>query len=160
MSGMKICSLLLSPIAALLVVGCAPMPKQAVHTSEIKCEPSGNIDLAGNWLGQRNQAGVAGSFQVWMNLHPDGTMSYAERLQRKGKPAQSLRETGCWQRDASTGELVLRTLKSNGAWVEANDPIYVNRYPYALQGSGQLKLREGQSAFLLKRMPNDYRLPF
>ncbi|MAK56259.1 MAG: hypothetical protein CML17_10525 [Pusillimonas sp.] len=151
---------LLGSLAALAVAGCAPAPKQAQHTSEIGCKPSGDTALVGNWLGQRTQPGVAGSFQVWMHLQPNGTMTYAERLQRKGKPPQSLRETGCWQRDADTNQLVLRTLKSNGAWVEANDPIYVNRYPFTVPGAGQLQLGKGQSAFSLKRMPNDYRLPF
>lgn len=160
MSGIKIRLLLISPIVALLLAGCTPMPKQVVRASEIKCEPPGKTSLEGNWLGQRNQAGVAGSFQVWVQLRPDGTMSYTERLLRNGKPAQSLRETGCWQDDSATGTLLLRTLKSNGVWVEPGDPIYVNRYPYVLQSSGKLKLQDGQSAFLLKRMPNDYRLPF
>ncbi len=160
MSGMKIRSLLLGSIAALLVGGCAQAPKQAKHTSEINCVSPGNAALEGNWLGDRKQAGVAGSFQVWMHLRPDGSMTYAERLQRQGKPSQSLRETGCWQHDAGNGDLILRTLKSNGAWVEADDPIYVNRYSSVVQGAGQLRLGSGQSGFSLKRMPDDYRLPF
>ena len=107
-----------------------------------------------------NNSAMSGMKILWMHLRPDGSMTYAERLRRQGKPSQSLRETGCWQHDAGNGDLILRTLKSNGAWVEADDPIYVNRYSSVVQGSGQLRLGSGQSGFSLKRMPDDYRLPF
>ncbi|NYT22104.1 hypothetical protein H0A73_00655 [Alcaligenaceae bacterium] len=147
-------------VAAVLAACAGPQPERAPPPPpETACTAAGAGDpLVGNWLSVRRQAGVVGELRTLISLHADGTMSYGEQLSRPGKAPQGLGETGCWQRDG--GELVLRTVESNGSPVDLQDPIYVNRYRITREPGERVGLRAPDGADLnARRMPPDYRLP-
>ena len=145
--------------AAVLAAGCAGMPEsqQPVAEEPGACRSAAQSDAwVGNWLGVNKRKGVAGELHVLMTLHQDGTMAYVEQLKRSGKPPQTLRETGCWQR--ADDRLVLRTTHSNAVAVEQGDPIYTNEYETQTR-TGHLVLHGPEGPLDFKRMPDDYRLP-
>lgn len=146
---------------AVLLAACAPVTKKEpqVQAPKPQCQtPAAGQGVVGNWLGTRKSPGIVGELKVWIQLGPDGKMAYSEQLQRRGKPPQSLSEEGCWRLEGQT--LVLQTLRSNGAEVETDDPIYTNNYTVGAQSGRQLRLRAPDGDITLGRMPNDYRLPF
>lgn len=146
---------------AVLLAACAPIGQQRSQAPaprpQCQAAAAGQA-MVGNWLGTRKSPGIAGELKVWIQLGPDGKMAYSEQLQRRGKPPQSLSEEGCWRLEGQT--LVLQTLRSNGAEVETDDPIYTNSYTVGAQSGRQLRLRAPDGDITLGRMPNDYRLPF
>lgn len=148
--------------AAALLAGCAgsaPKAPEPVADAVPACQPAADGSLVGNWLGSRKQRGVTGEIRTLITLRADGTMDYVEQNLRPRKPPQSLTESGCWQREG--GELVLRTLTSNGSPVEMGDPIYTNRYAIVSAGAKSLvlTLAPGQR-WSAKRMDDAYRLPY
>ena len=81
------------------------------------------------------------------------------KIGRKTRPA--LRETGCWT--VADGIYTMRTTKSAGELVDANDPIYLNRYRVEKVEKTKLTLRElktGGQVVTARRMPPGYRLPY
>ncbi|HUG58381.1 MAG TPA: hypothetical protein VL002_09125 [Candidimonas sp.] len=149
--------------ATLLVAGCAapvsaPPPPPVKEAPKCQVAAPGDA-LVGNWLSVRKQKGVAGELRTLFTLHPDGTMAYTEQLKRGKNPSQGIDEAGCWKRDQQT--LVLQTLLSNGAPIEASDPIYTNRYAIVSASGQVLNLKApGGTAIKAKRMSPGYRLPF
>jgi hypothetical protein len=92
-------------------------------------------------------------------LNADGVMAYTEQLKRGKNPSQGLDEGGCWRHDKQT--LVLKTLESNGAPVNLDDPIYTNRYTVVSAGANALTLKAADGATITaRRMSPGYRLPF
>ena len=115
--------------------------------------------LPGSWLAIHSRKGIAGEMRTLINLDMDGGMRYEEQLKRKGKPSQGLSESGCWHREG--GVLVLRTLYSNGAAVNLNDPIYTNRFRIMVQETDLLRLESAHGQVLnARRVSAGYRLPF
>lgn len=149
----------------ILAAGCAmngtkPAQPAAAAPAQVQCRAAETGDAAvGNWYGVRSQRGVAGQLHVLIRLKADGSMSYEEQLKRGKKPSQTLSETGCWQHDPQQ-TLLLRTLRSNGEKVEAEDPIYSNRYKIVSQTQSAITLDGPQGQLRAKRMPDGYRLPF
>lgn len=146
---------------AALVAGCAapsapPAPKAEVPS----CQPAASGDaLVGNWLSVRKQKGVAGELRTLFTLHADGAMTYTEQLKRNNKPSQGLSETGCWEHQQQT--LTMRTLHSNGALVNLEDPIYTNQYTIVSATDKTLSLKDTDGALMTaRRMSPGYRLPF
>jgi hypothetical protein len=153
------------PLAlTLLLVACAaptPQPEAPAPKPQApSCQAAATDDaLIGNWLNIRTQRGVVGELRSLFTLNADGTMAYNELLKRSKQPSQGLAETGCWHREGQT--LVLRTLQSNGADVDADDPIYVNRYTVTSTQKDRLSLlREDGINMPVRRMSPGYRLPF
>lgn len=146
---------------AALVAGCAapsapPAPKAEVPSCRAA---AGGDALVGNWLIVRKQKGVAGELRTLFTLHADGTMAYTEQLKRNNKPSQGLSETGCWEHQQQT--LTMRTLHSNGALVNLEDPIYTNQYTVVSATDKTLSLKDTDGASMTaRRMSPGYRLPF
>jgi hypothetical protein len=72
-----------------------------------------------------------------------------------------LRETGCWS--VADGIYTMQTTKSAGELVDANDPIYLNRYRVEKVEKTRLTMRElknGGQVMTARRMPTGYRLPY
>ncbi|MCC2597042.1 hypothetical protein LKR43_11890 [Pusillimonas sp. MFBS29] len=150
-----------SLFAAALVAGCAaPSAPPAPEPEPPRCQAAVAGDaLVGNWLSVRKQKGVAGELRTLFTLHADGTMAYTEQLKRGKKPSQGLAETGCWEREQQI--LTMRTLESNGASVNLDDPIYTNRYQIVSMGEKALSLKDADgTAITARRMSPGYRLPF
>lgn len=149
----------LATVAVLAGCAGAPSPKPPPAAQEqAACRQAAQGDAwVGNWLGVDKRKGITGELHVLITLRQDGTMAYAEQLKRRSKLPQTLSETGCWHRDGET--LVMRTTHSNGVPVEQGDPIYTNTYAVKSR-AGQLALSRPEGLLTLKRMPNDYRLPF
>ena len=146
-------------VVPVLVAGCAVAPKPDPKQAEdpFACQAAAADEAwTGNWLGVNQRKGVAGELRVQMVLRQDGTMEYVEQLQRSGKPAQALNESGCWHRKGTT--LVMRTTHSNAVPVEQGDPIYINEYAVRIS-DGRLALNGPEGPLSLRRMPDDYRLP-
>ncbi len=149
---------------ALLLAACAapPSPPEAPPKPKApSCQVAAEGDaLIGNWLNVRTQRGVVGELRTLFSLNADGTMAYTEQLKRGKKPSQGLAETGCWHRENQ--KLVLRTLQSNGADVDVDDPIYVNTYTVTGTQKDRITLRRDQDGVAMpaRRMSPGYRLPF
>ncbi len=147
---------------AVFLAGCAApvsAPPEPVKTVP-KCAAAAPGDpLVGNWLSVRKQKGVAGELRTLYTLNADGVMAYTEQLKRGKNPSQGLDEGGCWRHDKQT--LVLKTLESNGAPVNLDDPIYTNRYTVVSAGANALTLKAADGATITaRRMSPGYRLPF
>lgn len=150
---------------ALLLAACAaptPQPKEPPSQPQApSCQAAAAGDaLVGNWLNVRTQRGVVGELRTLFTLNADGTMVYTELLKRGKQPSQGLAETGCWHRENQ--KVVLRTLQSNGADVDADDPIYVNSYTVAGTQKDRITLRRDADGVAMpaRRMSPGYRLPF
>lgn len=149
----------------LLVAACtAPSPQQApkdeVQPTVPECRPAAEQEpLVGNWLNKRQEKGVTGELRTLFTLKADGSMLFTEQLKRPRQPSQGLNETGCWYREGN--ELILHTYTSNGVPVDAEDPIYTNRYRILSVEQEQLDLRSAQGLELrTQRSSPGYRLPF
>jgi hypothetical protein len=146
---------------AAVLAGCAgTAPKQEPKPTppDTQCMPAAQGDaLIGAWLSVRKHSGVSGQLKTFFDLRADGTMEYAEQLTRPSQPPQGLSEKGCWRREGNS--LVLRTLESNGSPVDADDPIYVNRYTLTGQAGDRLKMQSPEGVKLeARRMSPGYRL--
>lgn len=149
----------------LLVAACtAPSPQHApkgeVQPTVPECRPAAEQEpLVGNWLNKRQEKGVTGELRTLFTLKADGSMLFTEQLKRPRQPSQGLNETGCWYREGN--ELILHTYTSNGVPVDAEDPIYTNRYRILSVEQEQLDLRSAQGLELrTQRSSPGYRLPF
>ncbi|MYN14103.1 hypothetical protein GSY71_13230 [Pusillimonas sp. TS35] len=149
-------------MAGLLAACTAPIKEKPKEEPPAKptCEAVAPGDPAvGNWLSVRREKGVRGELRTLFTLNADGTMAYTEQIKRSNNPSHGLAETGCWRHDANT--IVLRTLESNGAAVDLNDPIYTNRYVLVSATSEKLELRASDGVRIMARkMSSGYRLPF
>jgi len=151
---------------AATVAGCgglAPQepakPAPRPQAKGVQCvAPAQGEALIGNWLAVQKQKGVAGDMYMLITLKADGTMTYAEQIKRRGKPGQSLNESGCWTRQGD--QLVLQTTESNGGPVELDDPIYRNQYRIVSQAAQALVLQGSAGPLRARRMADGYRLPF
>ena len=147
--------------AAAVLAGCAaPSAPPVEPKAPPSCQAAANGDaLAGNWLNIRKQKGVRGELRTLFTLHPDGTMAYTEQLKRGKQPSQGLSETGCWARNQQI--LTVRTLQSNGAPVNLDDPIYTNQYTIVSANDKSLSLKDADGTIITaRRMSPGYRLPF
>lgn len=151
-------------LAACQTMAPTPTPQAQTTTSAAPavpaCQPVLPDDpMVGNWLSKRTEKGVAGELRTLFTLQADGKMLYTEQIKRPRQPSQGLSETGCWWREG--GVLVLKTIESNGAKVDEDDPIYVNRYDIQKNTSQQLQLRDSSGLRIkaAKTSPG-YRLPF
>lgn len=148
LGGLSACAPTRPPVApapaAVAAPACAPVP-----TGE---------KLVGNWLSVTAQKGVAGSLRTLYTLNPDGTMNYVEQIKRPRTPSQGLEESGCWSHEG--GQLVLRTLESNGVQVNLKDPIYTNRYRIIRVDAAELRFQGANGQVRARRMSPGYRLPF
>ncbi len=148
---------------AILVAGCAA-PSKTPPVAPVAQAPScqaaaGNDTVVGNWLSVRREKGVRGELRTLFTLNPNGTMAYTEQLKRGKQPSQGLDETGCWHHDQ--GALVMRTLESNGAQVNLQDPIYTNTYTVISASADRLTLQSSDGTRInARRMSPGYRLPF
>lgn len=155
-------------LSAALLASCVTLPTEAPRDTPAKpapavpdanaCQPVAAQDaLAGNWLGVRRQKGVAGELRTQIVLGQDGDMLFTEQLKRGNRPPQTLEEKGCWWRE--DGVLVLKTTHSHGLAVDAQDPIYINRYPILQPGGNLMTLGISGQEVRLRRVAPDYRLP-
>ncbi|WP_447917688.1 hypothetical protein [Achromobacter aegrifaciens] len=155
--------------AVLILAGCAARKpatiteaKPAEPPKPVACVPAKAGDpMVGTWLSNTRPRDVSGDLQSLIVLSADGTMAYETLLKigRKSRPA--LRETGCWS--VADGVYTMQTTKSAGELVDANDPIYLNRYRVERVEQAKLTLRElknGGQVMTARRMPAGYRLPY
>lgn len=135
----------------------APAPEKK---SDLVCQPvAADEALIGNWLNKRTEKGVVGELRTLFTLQADGRMLYTEQLKRPRQPSQGLSESGCWWRDGD--QLVMKTLESNGVSVDAEDPIYTNRYGISHSSADKLRLRSAEGVeYSTERTSPGYRLPF
>src|SRR5690625_2188800 len=149
----------------LLVAACTmplqdqqePAPQAAVP--EECTAPAADEPVVGNWINKRQEKGVTGELRTLFTLKADGSMLFTEQLKRPRQPSQGLNETGCWYREGN--ELILHTYTSNGVPVDAEDPIYTNRYRILSVEQEQLDLRSAPGLELrTQRSSPGYRLPF
>lgn len=149
---------------AALAAGCAVPPQKAEVQAPVAQAPtctaaSANDPAIGNWLSIRREKGVTGELRSLFTLNADGTMAYTEQLKRGKQPSQGLAEAGCWHHTNNT--LVLRTLESNGAPVNLDDPIYTNTYAMTGVNGDRLTLKASDGTRInARRMSPGYRLPF
>lgn len=147
-------------LAACTAPGSQPAPEEQARPSAPECRPAAEQEpLVGNWLNKRQEKGVTGELRTLFTLKADGSMLFTEQLKRPRQPSQGLNETGCWYREGD--ELILHTYTSNGVPVDAEDPIYTNRYRILSVQQEQLDLRSAQGFELrTQRSSPGYRLPF
>lgn len=147
-------------LAACAVTEQAPAPEEPVRAAAPDCVPAAEREpLVGNWLNKRQEKGVTGELRTLFTLKADGSMLFTEQLKRPRQPSQGINEAGCWYREGD--ELVLHTYTSNGAPVDPEDPIYLNRYRILSVSQEQLDLRSAQGTELrTQRSSPGYRLPF
>lgn len=138
--------------------GVSATPSTAA--SVVACTPQPNNPLIGNWYATSTPKGVSGQFQTLTKLHADGTMGFETQLKIGKRLRPALRETGCWS--FADGIFTQQTLRSNGDEVDANDPIYRNRYRIERLEATRFIMREmvaGSQAVTAKKMPDGYRMP-
>ncbi len=159
----------LAGMAVLALAGCVTMPTEpqttnqpsvAVDTRPVACTPANAEDpVIGNWLSKRNEKGIQGELRTLVTLQANGQMLYTEQVKRPRQPSQGLSEAGCWTRDGQT--IVLQTLESNGLPVEADDPLFTNRFAIERQQGKRLVVRaETGARYTLEQVSPGYRLPF
>ena len=155
--------------AILILAGCATRKPAAITEGQpaepakpVACAPAKAGDpMIGTWLSNSRPRDVAGDMQSLIVLSADGTMSYESLLKIGRKTRPALRETGCWS--VADGIYTMRTTQSAGEPVDANDPIYLNRYRVEKVEQTKLTLRELKSGGILltaRRMPPGYRLAY
>ncbi|MCY1200619.1 hypothetical protein D9M72_120510 [compost metagenome] len=155
--------------AVLVLAGCAARKPAAI--TEVRpaeppkpaaCVPARSGDpMIGTWLSNTRPRDVSGDLQSLIVLSADGTMAYESLLKIGRKTRPALRETGCWT--VADGIYTMQTTKSAGEPVDANDPIYLNRYRVEKVEQARLTLRElksGGQVMTARRMPAGYRLPY
>ncbi|WP_313625594.1 hypothetical protein [Achromobacter sp.] len=155
--------------AILILAGCAARKPAAITEGKpaeaakpVACEPAKAGDpMIGTWLSNSRPKDVAGDMQSLIVLSADGTMSYESLLKIGRKTRPALRETGCWS--VADGIYTMRTTQSAGEPVDANDPIYLNRYRVEKVDKTKFALRElktGGMQLTARRMPTGYRLAY
>ena len=155
--------------AILILAGCAARKPATITEAQpaeppkpVACQPAKAGDpMIGTWLSNSRPRDVSGDMQSLIVLSADGTMSYESLLKIGRKTRPALRETGCWS--VADGIYTMRTTKSAGEPVDANDPIYLNRYRVEKVEQSKLSLRELKSGGILltaRRMPAGYRLAY
>lgn len=155
--------------AILILAGCAARKPAAITEGKpaetakpVACTPAKAGDpMIGTWLSNSRPKDVAGDMQSLIVLSADGTMSYESLLKIGRKTRPALRETGCWS--VADGVYTMRTTQSAGEPVDANDPIYVNRYRVEKVEQSKFALRElksGGMPLTARRMPAGYRLTY
>ena len=155
--------------AALTLAGCvtrkAPVEQVSVESEKprpVACSPAAaGSPLVGTWLSNTRPRGVAGDFRALIVLAPDGNMTYETQLKVGKRIRPGLREAGCWQ--VADGVMTLQTVKSNGELIDADDPIYQNRYRVEKTEPARLTLRElrsGGQSVTARRMQPGYRLSY
>lgn len=157
--GVAVCTVAVLSGCAVTTQGPAPEISTPVYSDAFQsCTVVSQDEKAvGNWLSVRKESGIPGELRLQVQLLADGSMQYVEQLKRGNKPPQSLEETGCWYREEGT--LILRSTHSNELLVDAQDPIYINRYAILeLDAKGMTLDMQGKSIHL-RRVKSDYRLP-
>ena len=155
--------------AILILAGCAARKPATITEAQpaeppkpVACVPAKAGDpMIGTWLSNSRPRDVSGDLQSLIVLSADGTMSYETLLKIGRKTRPALRETGCWS--VADGVYTMQTTKSAGEPVDANDPIYLNRYRVEKVEHAKLTLRDLKSSgFVLtaRRMPAGYRLAY
>lgn len=155
--------------AVLILAGCAARKpatiteaKPAEPPKPVACVPAKAGDpMVGTWLSNTRPRDVSGDLQSLIVLSADGTMAFESLLKIGRKARPGLRETGCWS--VADGVYTMQTTKSAGELVDANDPIYLNRYRVERVEQAKLTLRElknGGQVMTARRMPAGYRLPY
>ena len=155
--------------ALLILAGCAARKPAAITEAQpaepakpVACAPAQPGDpMVGTWLSNSRPRDVSGNMQSLIVLSADGTMAYETLLKIGRQTRPALRETGCWS--VADGVYTMRTTKSAGEPVDANDPIYVNRYRVEKVDKAKLTLRElknGGMVLTARRMPTGYRLAY
>ncbi|MNU38100.1 hypothetical protein D3C71_267620 [compost metagenome] len=155
--------------AILILAGCAARKPATITEAQpaeppkpVACEPAKAGDpMIGTWLSNSRPRDVSGDLQSLIVLSADGTMAYETLLKIGRKTRPALRETGCWS--VADGVYTMRTTKSAGEPVDANDPIYLNRYRVEKVERSKLTLRElknGGFVLTARRMPTGYRLAY
>ncbi|MFD4840173.1 hypothetical protein ACFWP0_21920 [Achromobacter sp. NPDC058515] len=155
--------------AVLILAGCAARKPATITEAQpaeppkpVACVPAKAGDpMIGTWLSNSRPRDVSGDMQSLIVLSADGTMSYETLLKIGRKTRPALRETGCWS--VADGVYTMRTTKSAGEPVDANDPIYLNRYRVEKVEQARLTLRElknSGSVLTARRMPAGYRLSY
>ena len=153
----------------LILAGCAARKPATITEAQpaeppkpVACQPAKAGDpMIGTWLSNSRPRDVSGDMQSLIVLSADGTMSYESLLKIGRKTRPALRETGCWS--VADGIYTMRTTKSAGEPVDANDPIYLNRYRIEKVEQSKLAMRELKSGGILltaRRMPAGYRLAY
>lgn len=155
-------------IVGAALTGCAAKkgagteaPAQAPAPRPLACAPTGaDSPMVGTWYSVSRPRGFAGDLQTLTVLSADGSMTYETQLKVGKRIRPALRESGCW--NVANGVYTLRTTKSNGEPVDADDPIYQTRYQVQSVDRSRLVLRElktdGQQ-ISARRMQPGYRLP-
>lgn len=155
--------------AVLVLAGCVARKPAVITEAQpadppkpVACAPAKNGDpMIGTWLSNTRPRDVSGDLQSLIVLSADGTMAYESLLKIGRKTRPALRETGCWS--VADGVYTMQTTKSAGEPVDANDPIYLNRYRVEKVEQAKLTLRElksGGQVVTARRMPTGYRLPY
>ncbi len=155
--------------AVLILAGCAARKPATITEAQpaeppkpVACVPAKDGDpMIGTWLSNSRPRDVSGDLQSLLVLSADGTMAYESLLKIGRKTRPALRETGCWS--VADGIYTMQTTKSAGELVDANDPIYLNRYRVEKLEKAKLTMRELKNGGLVmtaRRMPAGYRLPY
>ena len=155
--------------AVLILAGCAARKPATISEAQpaeppkpVACVPAKAGDpMIGTWLSNSRPRDVSGDLQSLLVLSADGTMAYESLLKIGRKTRPALRETGCWS--VADGIYTMQTTKSAGELVDANDPIYLNRYRVEKLEKAKLTMRELKNGGLVmtaRRMPAGYRLPY
>ncbi len=155
--------------AVLILAGCAARKPATISEAQpaeppkpVACVPAKAGDpMIGTWLSNSRPRDVSGDLQSLLVLSADGTMAYESLLKIGRKTRPALRETGCWS--VADGIYTMQTTKSAGELVDANDPIYLNRYRVEKLEKAKLTMRElknGGQVMTARRMPAGYRLPY
>ena len=95
-----------------------------------------------------------------ITLRADGTIVYDTQLKIGKRMRPGLRETGCWTYGKAV--LELRTLRYNGDDIDANDPIYQNRWRVESVNATRFVARDQRSltqSLTARKMPDSFKLP-
>lgn len=116
--------------------------------------------MVGKWYSTSTPRGVGGQMHTLITLRADGTMVYDTQLKIGKRMRPGLRETGCWTYGKAV--LELRTLRSNGDDIDANDPIYQNRWRVESVNATRFVARDQRSltqSLTARKMPDSFKLP-
>jgi hypothetical protein len=124
------------------------------------CETQANSPLVGKWYSTSTPRGVGGQMHTLVTLRADGSMIYDTQLKIGQRMRPGLRESGCWTYAGNI--LMLHTLRSNGEEIDANDPIYQNRWRVESVNASRLTARDQRElgqAVTARKMPDTFKLP-
>lgn len=153
----------------LLVAGCAVKKPAAPAVAATPAAPkpmacvpvSANDPMVGTWYAVSKPRGVSGDFQSLTVLAANGSMTYETQLKIGRKTRPALRESGCW--NVADGVYTMQTTFSSGEMVDADDPIYRNKYRVEKVDATKLTLREMKTngqVVTARKMQSGYRLPY